>query len=134
MEAHEAHSQAVVERTMKVQEVIMRAMARKITWYEAAEIIGLSCRQMRRWEERWGAPSPKRVQWRRSLQHERTVALITRSAMALGGLQIEKTKWRFSLAGCKVKIYGRLDQTLIRRSSFRLSTSNLTEPQAWRHS
>lgn len=59
---------------MKVQEVIMRAMARKLTWYEAAEIIGISCRQMRRWKERWeehgydglfdrrrGTPSPKRV-------------------------------------------------------------------------
>jgi transposase len=68
------YSQAAVERTMKVQEVIMRAMARKITWYEAAEIIGISCRQMRRWKERWeehgydglfdrrrGTPSPKRV-------------------------------------------------------------------------
>jgi transposase len=68
------YSQAAMERTMKVQEVIMRAMARKITWYEAAEIIGISCRQMRRWKERWeehgydglfdrrrGAPSPKRV-------------------------------------------------------------------------
>jgi len=68
------YSEAAVEQTMKVQEVIMRAMARKITWYEAAEIIGISCRQMRRWNERWEAhgydglfdrrrvsPSPKRV-------------------------------------------------------------------------
>src|SRR5215213_3675489 len=68
------YSQAAVERTMKVQEIIMRAMARKITWYEAAEIIGISCRQMRRWKERWEehgydglfdrrprTPSPKRV-------------------------------------------------------------------------
>ena len=31
----------------------MWAMARKISWYEAAEIVGLSCQQMRRWEERW---------------------------------------------------------------------------------
>ena len=59
---------------MNVQEVIMRAMVRKITWYEAAEIIGISCRQMRRWKQRWeehgydglfdrrrGTPSPKRV-------------------------------------------------------------------------
>ena len=37
---------------MKVQEVILRAMARKLTWFQAAEIIGISDRQMRRWRER----------------------------------------------------------------------------------
>jgi transposase len=49
------YSEAAVERTMKVQEVIMRAMARKITWYEAAEIIGISSDKMRCWKERWEA-------------------------------------------------------------------------------
>ena len=38
---------------MKVQEVILRAMAKKITWWQAAEIIGISDRQMRRWRERY---------------------------------------------------------------------------------
>jgi len=33
------YSQAAVERTMKVQEVIMRAMAKKIKWYQAADIL-----------------------------------------------------------------------------------------------
>ena len=59
------YSQAAVERTMKIQtlrqanslsygqEVIMRAMARKKTGYQAAEILGISCRQMRRMKERW---------------------------------------------------------------------------------
>ena len=42
-----------MERTMKVQEVILRAMAKKITWWQAAEIIGISDRQMRRWRERY---------------------------------------------------------------------------------
>jgi len=68
------YSQAAVERMMKVQEVIMRAMAKKIRWFEAAEILGISARQMRRRKERWeqqgydglfdrrlGKPSPKRV-------------------------------------------------------------------------
>jgi transposase len=62
------------ERAMKVQEVILRAMAKKITWWQAAEIIGLSDRSMRRWRRRYeqygydglldrrrGRPSPKRV-------------------------------------------------------------------------
>jgi len=68
------YSQAAVERTMKIQEVMMRAMAQKIKWYQAAEILGISGRQMRRMKERWekrgydglfdrrrGKPSPKRV-------------------------------------------------------------------------
>jgi len=62
------------ERAMKVQEVILRALAKKITWWQAAEIIGLSDRSMRRWRGRYeqygydglldrrrGKPSPKRV-------------------------------------------------------------------------
>jgi transposase len=63
-----------MERAMKVQEVILRALAKKISWWQAAEIIGISDRQMRRWKERYeefgydglfdrrrGQPSPKRV-------------------------------------------------------------------------
>ena len=44
---------AVVERAMKVQEVILRAMAKRMTWWQAAEVIGISDRQMRRWRRRW---------------------------------------------------------------------------------
>jgi transposase len=70
----ESYSKAAMERAMKVQQVILRAMAKKITWWQAAEIIGISDRQMRRWHERLeefgydglfdrrrGRPSPKRV-------------------------------------------------------------------------
>jgi len=49
----EFYSRAAVERAMKVQEVILRAVAKKITWWQAAEIIGISDRQMRRWRERY---------------------------------------------------------------------------------
>jgi transposase len=45
--------EAVVERAMKVQEVILRAMAKRMTWWQAAEVIGISDRQMRRWRRRW---------------------------------------------------------------------------------
>jgi transposase len=41
-----------MERMMKVQEVLLRAMSKKITWWQAAEIIGVSARTMRRWRER----------------------------------------------------------------------------------
>lgn len=52
MESMFSYTRAAVERAMKVQEVILRAMAKKITWWQAAEIIGISDRQMRRWRER----------------------------------------------------------------------------------
>lgn len=44
---------AALERTMKMQEVILRALAKKITWWQAAEIIGITDRQMRRWHWRY---------------------------------------------------------------------------------
>jgi len=59
---------------MKIQEVILRAIDKQITWIEAAGIIGVSARQLRRWRGEWekvgydglfdrrlGKPSPKRV-------------------------------------------------------------------------
>jgi transposase len=43
---------AEVERMMKLQDVLLKAMAKKISWWEAAEIIGVTERTMRRWRER----------------------------------------------------------------------------------
>src|SRR5262245_17918982 len=40
----------VQERTMRVREVLMRAVQREITWIQAAEILGISARSMRRWK------------------------------------------------------------------------------------
>ena len=40
------YRKAAVERAMKVQEVILRAMAKKITWWQAAEIFGLTDRSI----------------------------------------------------------------------------------------
>ena len=74
MQGMESYSRAAMERGMKVQEVILRAVAKKIRWWQAAEIMGISDRQMRRVRERYeefgfrglfdrrrGKPSPKRV-------------------------------------------------------------------------
>jgi transposase len=44
---------AETERAMKVQEVILKAMAGSLKWWEAAEIIGISDRSLRRWRERY---------------------------------------------------------------------------------
>src|SRR6202140_4442850 len=59
---------------MKLQDVLLKAMAKKIRWWDAAEIIGVTDRTMRRWRERLeaegysglvdrgkGQPSDKRV-------------------------------------------------------------------------
>jgi transposase len=46
-------SSAEMERMMKLQDVLLKAMAKKITWWTAAEIIGISDRTMRRWRERF---------------------------------------------------------------------------------
>jgi len=59
---------------MKLQDVLLKAMAKRISWWDAAEIIGVTDRTMRRWRERLeehgydglgdrrkGRPSPKRV-------------------------------------------------------------------------
>src|SRR5258708_35707048 len=43
-----------MERMMEVQDVLLKAMARKITWWAAAEILGVTDRTMRRWRERLG--------------------------------------------------------------------------------
>ena len=63
-----------VERAMKFQEVILKAMSKQITWTQAAEIVGMSDRNMRRYrnrlekggydgliDRRTQRPSPKRV-------------------------------------------------------------------------
>src|SRR3954454_22979103 len=82
MEASEQQIPAAeMERMMKAQEVILKVAAGKLKWWEAAEIMGVTDRTMRRWRERleqngysglWDyrkrSPSPKRVpmkRWRR---------------------------------------------------------------------
>src|SRR5258708_20883599 len=47
----EGYPRAAVERMMKVQEVMLQAAA-KISWLQAAHIIGVTDRTMRRWRER----------------------------------------------------------------------------------
>jgi transposase len=68
------YTPSAVERAMRVQEVILRAMSGQLSWIRAAEIIGISDRSMRRWKRRYeehgydglldrrtGRPSPRRA-------------------------------------------------------------------------
>lgn len=95
------YPKAAVERAMKVQEVILRAVAKKITWWQAAEILGISDRHMRRWRQRYekfgydglldrrrGKGSPRRVPLAvveqvlglyRERYHDSTCSIFTRS-------------------------------------------------------
>ncbi len=74
MDETQQYSAAEMERMMKVQDVLLKAMAKKITWWAAAEILGVTDRTMRRWRERLaehgysgladrrkGKPSTKRI-------------------------------------------------------------------------
>jgi len=69
-----AYPVGAVERAMKVQEVILRALSGQLTWLQAADILGRSPRSIRRLRlryERYGydglldgrrqTPSPKRA-------------------------------------------------------------------------
>ena len=42
-----------MERAMKLQEVLLRATSGKIKWWQAAELIGISERQLRRRRKRY---------------------------------------------------------------------------------
>jgi transposase len=68
------YTKAAMERAMKVQEVILRAISKQIHWFEAAKILGMSSRHLRRlyyryrtygydglYDRRTGRPSPRRV-------------------------------------------------------------------------
>ena len=70
----EGYPMPAVERAMKVQQVILKAMSGQLQWWQAAEILGVSCRTMRRWKARYQQrgydglfdrrrrrPSPRRV-------------------------------------------------------------------------
>src|SRR5215470_13063838 len=69
-----AYAFGAVERAMKVQEVILRALAGKLSWLQAADILGRSPRSIRRlrwtfehygydglFDRRRQMPSPKRA-------------------------------------------------------------------------
>lgn len=68
------YPEIAVEKAMKRQEIILRAYAKKISWIEAAEILGMSPRHLRRIREKYedvgfdglfdrrrGKQSPKRI-------------------------------------------------------------------------
>jgi transposase len=65
LESSRTYTGSELERMMKLQDVLLKAMAKKITWWQAAEIIGVSDRTMRRWRERLEADGYKGLADRR---------------------------------------------------------------------
>src|SRR5260221_5276020 len=74
MRSMDSYTRAAMERAMKVQDVMLQAMTKKIPWWQAAEILDISDGHMRRWRERFvdevynglldrgrGQPSRRRV-------------------------------------------------------------------------
>jgi transposase len=53
------YPRTAAERAMKLQEVLLRATSGKIQWWQAAELIGISERQMRRWRKRLEEQGPQ---------------------------------------------------------------------------
>jgi len=88
---------------MKVQEVILKAMAGSLKWWEAAEIIGVSDRTMRRWRERYqehgydglydrrrSGPAPSECRWRK---RNRSCSCIGRSiSISTCGISMKSCK------------------------------------------
>lgn len=68
------YSKAAMERAMRMQEIILRAISKQMNWFEAANVLRMSPRHLRRlyaryrkfgydglYDRRTGKPSPKRV-------------------------------------------------------------------------
>src|SRR5947199_4414920 len=62
---------AAVERAMKRQEVIMRALSGTLTWRQAADMLGVEPRSVRRWRARFEAGGAVALYDRRQLPSPR---------------------------------------------------------------
>ena len=68
------YAAAAVERAMKIQQVIVRALSGAITWLQAADILGLDPRSVRRWRARYEAGGPVALYDRRRVRPSRRQA------------------------------------------------------------
>jgi transposase len=68
------YAAAAVERAMKIQQVIVRALSGAITWWQAADILGVDPRSVRRWRARYEAGGPVALYDRRRVRPSRRQA------------------------------------------------------------
>ena len=84
-ESMENYPRTASERAMNLHEVLLRATTGKIKWWEAAELIGISERQMRRWRKRLEEQGPEGLLDRRrgTPSHRRIPKRQAEEALAL---------------------------------------------------
>src|SRR5437588_12925522 len=70
------YPEAAVERAMKRQEVICRALAGTLTWLQAADILGIDPRSLRRWRARYQADGVLGLYDRRQLPSPRKAPIV----------------------------------------------------------
>ena len=103
-------------------------LARRLSWIEAAEIAGTSVRHMQRnhiaeFNQKFAVPAVEKrtafrkcgrkdLDWIFSIQTERVVSKDTTVAIAARWWQIDKCRWRHSLAGQTVTIHQHLDDSV----------------------
>ena len=68
------YAAAAVERAMKIQQVIVRALSGAITWLQEADILGVDPRSVRRWRARYEAGGPVALYDRRRVHPSRRQA------------------------------------------------------------
>ncbi|HEV2984147.1 MAG TPA: helix-turn-helix domain-containing protein, partial [Vicinamibacterales bacterium] len=68
-----AYAAAAWERAMRLQEVMLKALSGELHWFQAADILGMSPRALRRWRERY-----ERHGYDGLLDHRRRVPSIRR--------------------------------------------------------
>ena len=73
-ESMEIYPITAMERAMKLQEVLLRATSGKIKWWQAAELIGISERQLRRRRKRYEEEGYQGLLDRRQKPSSRRVA------------------------------------------------------------
>jgi len=126
----EAYPKAAMERTMKVQYVMLQAMAKKITWWRrrrswasatgtcgaggSAAVAEFNPRFQvaPRQGQRVCACRSRDLERVFSLQFERSVNRNNTVSFQNLSLQIERVRWRATLAGCHVVVHPHLNGTL----------------------
>src|SRR5258707_12256883 len=118
-----AYSPTAKERAMKMREVLLQALAGKMSWIQAADVLGLSARTVRRWREKFeesgvdglldgrrrspsdrAIPARELTQWLR-LYRERYVGYNVRHFHSLARRK-HGLKWSYSLMRNALQIAG----------------------------
>ena len=93
-----------MERAMKLQDVILKAMAKKISWLEAAEIAGVTDRTMRRIPaERTPPGAPETLTGTASQEEFRR--LLRSQPRRLGFGQLHQMRLRLSCANITTRVF-----------------------------